>query len=440
MRKMKKILAGTMAAGMLFGAVPAMAETVTIGAGTANVAQEAAAAEDVALEAAEVAVEAEETAGAVADAQEIASEQADAAAAQEAAESSQRLDAVYTLALNAINREDYATARKYLNVAFVYCDPQSNPVLYADLLLKQACIDVIEEEYSIALLELEAALAIQPDLADAYLVQTQVYTTEGDLNNAVVSLEKYIALTGDTTLYETLAQLHEANGDAAAAQDAYDQFVAASGEGNLEAAFQAALYRLNNGKYEEAAEAFAALADDETYGAAAQYNIGISRMNMGDFAGAVEAFTASEEKGGLFSGLYFNRGTCYLMGEDWAKAADDFAKSIETEPLTADARYNLGLCRMQLGEYEEAVAAFDELAQAAEADSEATLNDAVYYFRAVCNAALGNLDAAVQDLTTCIDHGYELEQAYYQRAEVYAAMGDTEKQSSDLENALKYAQ
>ena len=50
----------------------------------------------------------------------------------------QKLDASYTLALNAINAEDYATAKEYLNVCFAYCDPQTNPTMYADLLLKRA--------------------------------------------------------------------------------------------------------------------------------------------------------------------------------------------------------------------------------------------------------------------------------------------------------------
>ena len=52
----------------------------------------------------------------------------------------QKLDASYTLALNAINAEDYDTAKEYLNVCFAYCDPVGNPTMYADLLLKRACI------------------------------------------------------------------------------------------------------------------------------------------------------------------------------------------------------------------------------------------------------------------------------------------------------------
>ena len=350
----------------------------------------------------------------------------------------QKLDATYTLALNAINKEDYTTARKYLNIAFVYCDPQTNPTMYADLLLKQACIDVIEGDNGIALLALDAALAVQPELADAYLVKTQIYTNDGDFTNAVANLEKYIALTQDETLYETVAQLHEANGDMAAAQEAYDKFAAVVGDDNQEAGFQAGLYRMENGKFAEAIEAFQAYAEDETYSAGAQYNIGVCKMNLGDYAGAIEAFNACEEKGGNFSGLYYNRGICRLLSEDWAKGAEDFAKSIETEPYVADARYNLGICNMQLEKYEDAVAAFDELVKSVEGEADATLNDAVYYFRAVCNAALGKLEEAINDLTICIDHGYELAQTYYQRAQVYAAMGDTENQTKDLENSLKY--
>ena len=348
----------------------------------------------------------------------------------------QRLDATYTLALNAINKEDYATAKKYLNICFVYCDPQTNPIVYADLLLKQACIDVIEGDNSIALLELEAALAVDPELADAYLVRTQIYTANADFANAVENLERYIDLTQDTSLYETVAQLYEANGDMSAAQAAYDKFAAAVGMENQEAGFQAGLYRMENGKFEEAIEAFQAYAEDETYGAGAQYNIGICRMNLGDYTDAVAAFTACEEKGGNYSGLYYNRGICYLMSEDWAHGAADFAQSIATEPYVDDARYNLGICDMQLGEYDAAIAAFNDLIGDG-SDPDRQVNDAVYYFRAVCNAGIGNLEEAIRDFTTCIDHGYELAQTYYQRAQVYAAMGDIDSQTSDLEKSLE---
>ena len=357
----------------------------------------------------------------------------------------QKLDASYTLALNAINAEDYDTAKEYLNVCFAYCDPQANPTMYADLLLKRACIDVIEEKNDMALLNLDAAIRVQPDLADAYLVRTQVYAAQNQVDAAIESLEKYIELTEDTSLYETVAQLNEAKGDIEAAQVAYDKYVEGAGGEVAEAGFQSALYRMQAGKFEEAIEGFEAYADDETYGAGAAYNTGICKMNLGDYAGAIEAFTKCEEKGGQFEGLYYNRGVCALLGEQWEVAAADFGKSIETEPYVDDARYNLAICQMQQEQYDTAVATFTELigdgegAEKAEGEEEKTVNDGAYYYRAVCNAALGNLEAAVADYTVCIEHGYELAQTYYQRAQVYAALGDTENQNSDLQNSLKYA-
>lgn len=362
----------------------------------------------------------------------------------------QRLDASYTLALNAINAEDYETAREYLNICFAYCDSQSNPVMFADLLLKRACIDVIEGKNEMALLNLDAALRVQPDLADAYLVKTQVYAAQNDPDAAIVNLEKYIELTEDTSMYETVAQLQEARGDLGAAQEAYEKFAAGAGKDVKETGFQNGLYQMQAGKLEDAIASFEAYAEDETYGAGAMFNIGICKLNLGDYAGAIEAFDASEKKGGSFEGMYYNRGICYLLTAEWTKGAADFAASLEKEPYQADAQYNLGICQMQLGDYEAAAKAFTKViddaaaaAKAAEGAEEtaapAPVNDGAYYYRAVCNAALGKLEEAAADFTVCIEHGYDLAESYYQRAQVYGAMGDTEKQNSDLENSLKNA-
>jgi len=360
----------------------------------------------------------------------------------------QKLDSAYTLALNAINKEDYDTAKEYIDICFAYVDAQSNPIMFSDLLLKRACINVMEEKVDLALLNLDAALRVNPDLADAYLVRTQIYATLGDADRAITSLEKYIELTQDTTLYETVAQLNEAKGDIEAAQAAYDKYVAGAGGDVTEAGFQAGLYRMESGRLEEAIQAFEAYLEDETFGAGAAYNIGICKMNLMDYAGAVESFTACETKGGNFDGLYYNRGICYLLSEKWEDAAKDFTTSIEKESYKDDARYSLAICKMQSGDYEAAEAAFTECigdgekatAEGASEDADQIINDAAYYYRAVCRTALGNTEGALADYTVCIDHGYELSQCYYQRAQIYAAMGDTDKQSEDLAQSLKYAE
>lgn len=353
----------------------------------------------------------------------------------------QKLNAAYLLALNAITAEDYATARKYINIAFAYCSRQDNPVMFADLLLKQACIDVIEGDNSIALMALDAALAVDPEKADAYLVRTQVYSAMGDVDKAIENLEKYIELSHDTELYQTVAQLQEARGDAEAAQTAYEKYVQGAGSEIEEAGFQSGLYKIMNEDFTGAIADFQAYADNETYGAGAMYNIGICKMNLKDYAGAAEAFAGCEAKGGNFEGLYYNLGICLLMTSQWAAAAEDFAKSIETEPYKDNALYNLALCRMQQEDYSGA--AEDFTGYIGDGDGEtaaAAVNYGAYYYRAVCRAALGELEAAAADYTVCISNGYEPAQSYYQRAQVYGAMGETEKQNADLAEALKYAE
>ena len=444
---MKRTAAGILAILMMMTIIPSFAEEATAPAALdiqpATEAQPAEAAEapTEAEPAAEAATEPEtESAAAEAPAEETPAEAAPAAVTQSATISdNQRLDAAYTLALNAITSEDYESAKEYINICFAYCDAQSDPVMFSDLLLKRACIDVIEQKNDMALLNLDAATRVKPDLADAYLVKTQVYASLGDADRAIASLEKYIELTHDTSLYETVAQLQEAKGDIKAAQAAYDKYVAGAGTDVEEAGFQAGLYKMESGDLEDAVTAFEAYRDNATYGAGAMYNIGICRMNQGQYAAAIEAFTTCEEKGGTFEGLYYNRGVCYLLNGSWNEAAADFTKSIETEPFVADSRYNLGICKMQTEDYEGAIAIFTEYIDSEKAAEAALINYGAYYYRAVCNAATGKLEEAVADYTACIEQKYEPAQSYYQRAQVYAALGETEKQNADLAESLKYA-
>ena len=448
---MKRTVAGFLAVLMMMAIIPSFAEEATAPVALDIQPEEAQPAE--AAEApAEEKTEAEPTTEAPAE--ETPTEAAPATDTKNATAitDNQKLDAAYTLALNAITSEDYETAKEYINICFAYCDAQSNPVMFSDLLLKRACIDVIEQKNDMALLNLDAATRVKPDLADAYLVKAQVYASLGDADRAISSLEKYIELTQDTALYETVAQLQEAKGDIKAAQAAYDKFVAGAGAEVEEAGFQAGLYKMEAGNFQEAIADFEAYKDNETYGAGAMYNIGICRMNLGEFAAAVEAFVSCEEKGGTFEGLYYNRGVCRLLTEKWADAATDFAKSIETEPYRDDATYNLGICQMQQEDYETAEATFTqyiaendktpENGEPAEAGSETEriVNYGAYYYRAACRAALGKLEDAVADYTVCIEQQYELAQSYYQRAQVYAALGDIEKQNADLAESLKYAE
>ena len=128
---MKKILATMLALGLITMTAPTLAE---------NAPDNATPVAEAPVEA----VQAEEAPVEAAPAEEATAEASEAVAV--AIVDTQKLDAAYTLALNAINAEDYEAAKEYLNVCFAYCDPQSNPTMYADLLLKRACIDLRKNE------------------------------------------------------------------------------------------------------------------------------------------------------------------------------------------------------------------------------------------------------------------------------------------------------
>lgn len=173
---MKRTVAGFLAVLMMMAIIPSFAEEATAPVALDIQPEEAQPAE--AAEApAEEKTEAEPTTEAPAE--ETPTEAAPATDTKNATAitDNQKLDAAYTLALNAITSEDYETAKEYINICFAYCDAQSNPVMFSDLLLKRACIDVIEQKNDMALLNLDAATRVKPDLADAYLVKTQVYAS-----------------------------------------------------------------------------------------------------------------------------------------------------------------------------------------------------------------------------------------------------------------------
>ena len=332
-------------------------------------------------------------------------------------------------------------------------------ILSAVVMLTAACSQKSENAYTITgtaegtqdgdtvfICEMQGYFNMIP--TDTAIIKNGTFEFNGECEGAALRWLMPIH-AGEPT---TMAQFILEKGDIKAAQAAYDKFVAGAGAEVEEAGFQAGLYKMEAGNFREAIADFDVYKDNETYGAGAMYNIGICRMNLGEFATAVEAFVSCEEKGGTFEGLYYNRGVCRLLTEKWADAATDFAKSIETEPYRDDATYNLGICQMQQEDYETAEATFTqyiaendktpENGEQAEAGSETEriVNYGAYYYRAACRAALGKLEDAVADYTVCIEQQYELAQSYYQRAQVYAALGDTGKQNADLAESLKYAE
>lgn len=358
---------------------------------------------------------------------------------------SQKLDTYYSLAVNYIGREEYDKAMEYLDAALGFCDETSNPVLCADIHLKKGCVYTMQADYANAEAELDEAIRIQPELSEAWLVKTQVYSDTSAYGKAIESLEKYIELSGDTSMTDTLAQLYLQNGEAEKALQSYKAYLEANGASETESAYQLGVYQLDMGLIDEAVESFTACLDDETYGALAAYNIGVCKMNAADYAAALEAFNRCVDKADQLDGLHYNMGVCNMSLADYEAASESFTSSIETESFKNDATYNRAICQMTLGNYQPAIDDFtvylDNLAAEAVEAAEAAEGeegeakpavDVAAYYRGVCWLSIGEYDKAAEDFTVCMENGISANDSQFNRGLCYLQGGKYEEAKDDF--------
>ncbi len=356
------------------------------------------------------------------------------APAGSAEENPQRLDAYYTLAINYIAREDYTKAMEYLKACYNYCDEESNPVMVADLHLKEGCVYTMTGDYENALKELDEAIRINPELSDAYLVKTQALSDLGRTEEAIECLKKYIELSGDTSMEETLSQLYVNSGDAANAVAAYDDYLTGSELTEVEKSFQSGVYKMSLGLYEDAVSDFAACSEDPDYAMASRYNTGLCYMYLEDYASALENFNACKEADYEMDGLAYNRAVCSMSIGQYEDAIEAFNESIETESYKTDAMYNCAVCNMVMGQHQEAIDKFTAYIEAVEENAEEGENvtDVATYYRGVSYLSNSEFDKAASDFDACVEAGVMVADSTFNRALSYLQGGKYEEALADF--------
>ena len=396
---------------------------------------------------------------------------------------SQKLNTYYSLAVGYIGRENYDKAMEYLDAALGICSEDSDPGMYADLHLKKGCVFTIRREYEEGLKELDEAIRVSPELAEAFLVKVQVYSETDRPREAAENLEKYIGMTGDTSLNESLAQLYLQLENREKAAESYRKLAESISEVPEDIPYNLAVYEMSAGmyaealknlqscesdpermpglyyntgicrmmleEYGEAAEAFTASLESENFRSDALYNRAVCRLNIQEFTAAAEDFTAylgglnqpedpeaapsdTHETEPVQDAAYYYRGVCYLSAEQYDSAVEDFTLCLENGINPDESRMNRGLSYLQGGKYEEAKADFtDSIENGYMAD------DALFY-RSYAERFLDDNEAALADLSLCVEHGYNLGQTYQQRALVYQALGNEDDYLKDLEASLEY--
>jgi tetratricopeptide (TPR) repeat protein len=84
--------------------------------------------------------------------------------------------------------------------------------------------------------------------------------------------------------------------------------------------------------------------------ASALYNLGVTYMNQGKFDEAIEAFEESIDTGGRMFESFVNLGYIYFKEGDLEKVVKANLRAIEIEPRYARGYSNLGFVYLQMGE------------------------------------------------------------------------------------------
>ena len=355
-----------------------------------------------------------------------------AAYAQEAADTlvqEQRLNTWYSQAIQSINDNDFEHALLCLDGCMMYFTEESNPTLYADIYLKRGYCYFMLEKPQDALTALDEALETDPELANAILIKVNVYSNLEQYSEAAEQLERYIELTADDSMYETLSQLYDAAGEPEKAFDAYRTFADKTAADQAEADYTTALYSIQHGDYEKAVELLGQCIEADPPVDGAYYSRGLCYMALGDYDSAIADFAVSAEGETQAGDAMYNKGTCEMSLLKYEDAVASFTSCIEKEYQTENSRTNRGICSLLAGNTQEALDDFNE-----SIENGANADEARFY-RSLVYLSSKEYEAALADLTTCIENGYDLAGSYAQRAQVYKEMGDEEASAADLENA-----
>lgn len=387
----------------------------------------------------------------------------------------QKLNAYYSMATASIQNGDYAKANQYIGTCLEMAG-DGYAELRTDLYFKRGCIAQLNGEMDQAIADLNAALQLDSELADAELVLTQIYADQEQNAQAIEHLKRYLELKPeDTEMQETLGGLYTMEGDYEKGAAAFDAYFASGDISNADANYLRGVCRLGLNDYEGAIADMTMALESDNYRDAALYNRGVCQLQLGEFQAAEDDFTAVIDSETVIEGVYYNRGVCRmnvapkLADEEiepmYRSAIEDFIASAEESAYVSDSRYNEAICRMQIGEYDLARSLLETLKEDAMYGDAACHNEALCalqlgeygdakkgfeecidkgfeigssrYYMGVCDAGLGDLEAALADYTQNIEEGLLESASYYNRGMLKIQMGDADGGEADLLQAME---
>lgn len=160
-----------------------------------------------------------------------------------------------------------------------------------------------------------------------------------------------------------------------------------------------------------------------------ELNAGMSRLGPRDFKGAIERFSASIAIAET-SEAYLQRGNAYKNLGQFTQALADWSRAMELDPNNADAFTARGAYYQGKGDTAKALGDFERSLQ---------LNPTIdgYFQRGQVYAALGQFDKAIEDYDRAIAEKRNAPWVYLARSVARRALGDDAGFRQDQERAAQ---
>lgn len=273
-----------------------------------------------------------------------------------------------------VNQGDYESALGEVEL-LLSLNP-SNPEYY----LKRAGLYVLLERSGEALVDLDTALTMMPDLYDALQLRSQIYEESCRYAEAAADYKRMYELNPeekDVLMYE--ADCYQQMGDYKAAIDAYDKAESALPAYANAIAYARGVCFYSLEDYQSALSDLLRYYSTTPEDGELNFLIGSCYMNLGKEAAAENYLLTALNGSSYLAETNFYLGAIYMDKEEYNTAIPYFTTAIDKQCFTDFSTYNRGICYLHTEQLEQARDDFQYVAENSAdsslvSDSEALLN------------------------------------------------------------------
>jgi tetratricopeptide (TPR) repeat protein len=326
---------------------------------------------------------------------------------------------------------------------------------------------LVQNNLDRALADLNQAIKLQPNLAEAYANQVVIYIAKGDYSHALTDANQAIKLIPDLAVaYNNrgLISMKTGNYDQAIVDfsrtmkllpEANDSSHTIHPDGSQLGTFKMSNHQvstvnllftelsdylvylnrgtayLSKGDYDRALADFNQAVKLQPDGASAYFNRAAVYFAKQDFDRALADINQVIKLQPDFALAYLKRGSVYYFKGDSDRALADINQAIKLQPDFALAYLNRGAFYTDRDDHDHAIADFDQALKLAPDDAEAYLNRGSSYQKQ------GKYDRAFADFNQALKLAPDNAIAYNNRGWAYAQKGEFDRALADLHQALK---